>query len=104
LLTIFDGKTIDEDGISYISQRNGIKDMADSIERLIKDYPNLDFDYILEEIRSRYRLPKKEAMILLRVIFTGKKNGPPLRDIFPLILKDSILARLICLKERLSQD
>ncbi len=104
LLTIFDGKTIDEDAMTFISNLNGIKDIAEDIERLIKGDSNLDFDGILEETKARYRLSKKEAMILLRVIFTGKKNGPPLKDIFPLILKDSIIARLICLKERLSQD
>ncbi|MCX8111009.1 MAG: glutamate--tRNA ligase [Syntrophorhabdaceae bacterium] len=102
LLTIFDGKTIDEDGISYISQFKGLKDIIDNMEMLFKDVAELDKH--VDELKGRYRLSKKEAMILLRIIFTGKKNGPPLKDIIPLISKDSIIARLKCLRERLSQD
>lgn len=104
LIHIFDGKTIDEDAISYIKQFNRLKDIAANMEMLIKDNTDTGFDAMLDWLRERHGLSKKEAMILLRVIFTGKKNGPPLKDIFPLILKDSIIERLKCLRERLSQD
>jgi hypothetical protein len=40
--------------------------------------------------------------MLLRIVVTGRKSGPPLADVFPLIPKDSIRKRIAWIKKRFS--
>ena len=40
--------------------------------------------------------------MLLRVMLTGRKDGPPLKDVLPLIKKDVIAERMSFLKKHFS--
>jgi glutamyl/glutaminyl-tRNA synthetase len=39
-------------------------------------------------------LKKKDFFMVLRILFTGRKSGPPLKEIFQLIPKDIIMKRI----------
>ena len=47
-------------------------------------------------------LSKKEILMLLRIAITGRRSGPPLRDLFRLVPRESILKRIAWLEKRFS--
>lgn len=100
-LTIFDGDTIDHDALEYISRINGAVAFIDTVEDFIKKDSDRGFDDLYSLIKSRSTLSKKDLMMSLRVILTGKKSGPPIKEIFPLVSRESIIKRLRCLKKYL---
>ena len=103
-ISIFDGDTIDSDAIDFISGINGIADIIETLEDSIKKDSIKSFEDLYDKIKSNSMLTKKEVMMSLRVILTGKISGPPIKEVFPLISKESIFKRLQCLKKRFSID
>lgn len=101
-LSIFDGDTIDTDALNYISGINGIVTIVKTMEGFMGKDQNIDFENLFNHMKSITTLSKKELMLSLRVILTGKKNGPPIKEIFPMISKESIAKRLQCLKKNFS--
>jgi len=48
--------------------------------------------------------PKKELFLVLRILITGRTDGPPLKDIFHFIPSVHILERIRWLDQRLSSQ
>lgn len=101
LLAIFDGASIDEDAISFVLSFKGIDTITSGLEVLLKQNDDIGFEAILNELSSTIGLSRKELMMALRVIITGKKSGPPLKELYRMIPKNSIMMRIECLKKRL---
>lgn len=103
-MIIFDGDSIDSDALDFVLRVKDIGTIVAIMEDLIKKQPGAGFDDIFTYLNTCLSLPRKDLMMTLRVILTGKKSGPPIKDIFPLIARDSIIKRLECLKRNLSTD
>jgi len=101
-MSIFDGAYIDDSAMDFVFKIKDIGFISEILEDSIKKYPDIGFDDLYTMLNERLKLSKKELMLALRVIITGKKSGPPIKDIFPLIDRNSILKRLECLKRTLS--
>ncbi|HOJ43071.1 MAG TPA: glutamate--tRNA ligase, partial [Syntrophorhabdaceae bacterium] len=101
-LNIFDGDSIDNDALEYVLKINGLVNIVEIIEDAIKRDSIKDFHHLLDEIKSKTMLSRKELMISLRIILTGRKSGPPINEVFPLISKESIYKRIQCVKKRFS--
>ncbi|HOV89976.1 MAG TPA: glutamate--tRNA ligase [Syntrophorhabdaceae bacterium] len=101
-MSIFDGAYIDDNAMDFVSKIKDIGFISEILEDSIKKYPDIGFDDLYTILNERLKLSKKELMLALRVIITGKKSGPPIKDIFPLIDINNILKRLECLKKTLS--
>lgn len=99
-MSIFVGDTIDSDAMEFISGIKGISGIIETVEDAIKNDSIKSFYALLNKIKSESMLTKKEIMMSLRVILTGKISGPPIKEVFPLISKESIFKRLQCLKKR----
>ncbi|MCX7966311.1 MAG: glutamate--tRNA ligase [Syntrophorhabdaceae bacterium] len=100
-LNIFDGDSIDSDAMEYISRINEINTILKTVEDSVEKN-KAGFEDIFNNIKSKYSYPKRELILTLRIILTGKKSGPPIKEIFPLISKESIIKRIQCIKKSFS--
>ena len=99
-LDIFDGDDIKDDGIAYLSGVTGLPAVIAAVEGLTAD--SLAFDEVVRSVGEKTNLPKRDLFMVLRIVLTGRKDGPPLKEVFPLLKKDRIAKRITCLKNQLS--
>jgi len=99
-LDIFDGGDIKDEGIAYLTGIAGLPAVAAALEHVAAD--SLTFDEAVHEMEAKTGLPKKDLFMVLRVVLTGRKNGPPLREVFSLLRKDRVRERITCLKKQFS--
>ncbi len=102
-LDIFEGTQIIADGVAYLSQIAGLSSITDEVRTALADEKDAPFKRVAERVRDRVAdLGKKELFMVLRILFTGRTSGPPLKEVFPLIPRDHILKRIEWLNLRLS--
>ena len=99
-LDIFNGADIGGDGLAYLSDVSYLAAIVGAMVDLPSD--GLAFDELVKEMERRTGLPKRDLFMVLRIIITGRKHGPPLKEIFPLVKKDTVTKRISCLKRQLS--
>jgi glutamyl-tRNA synthetase len=94
LLNIFDGIDIDMEGIAYLKEQKDTTAIIEAIEVILKNDKNITFEQLIQELQHFVNIKKKDMFMMLRIIFTGRKSGPPLGEIFRLIPKDIITKRM----------
>jgi glutamyl/glutaminyl-tRNA synthetase len=99
-LKIFDEVAVEEDALAYLA---AIHCAQNTISRLkqIFDRDGKDFDEIFNSFKTESPFPRKEQMMLLRIAITGRKSGPPLKEVYRLIPKHIILSRIEWLAKNL---
>lgn len=102
-LDIFEGTQITADGVVYLSQIAGLGSIIDEARTALAEDGDAPFDHVAERVGNRViNLGKKELFMVLRVLFTGRTSGPPLKEVYRLIPRDHILKRIEWLNLRLS--
>ena len=99
-LDIFDGADIKDDGMDYLSGVADLPAVVKAMDSLTAD--SLTFAEVVKELEVRTGLPKRDLFMVLRIILTGRKHGPPLKEVFPLVKKDRVAKRITCLKKQFS--
>lgn len=94
LLSIFDGTDIDREGNEYLKSQKNTTIIIEAIKTILNDKTDITFEELTNEICNRINIKKKDMFMTLRIIFTGRKSGPPLGEIFHLIPKDNIMRRI----------
>ncbi len=104
LLAIFEGTEIANNGLDYLGKASS----AGAVRKLVKETLDNDAEVTFEEIFERVAhvvdVPKKELFMVLRILLTGRMDGPPLKDMFRLIPKGHILERIQWLDQKLSSQ
>jgi glutamyl/glutaminyl-tRNA synthetase len=69
------------------------------VDTLKEDSKN-EFEDIYSSLEKGTGLARRDVMMLLRIAITGRKSGPPLKEVFQLTTKQVILERAACLQKR----
>ncbi len=94
-LNIFDKPHISEEGLSTLDRIAPPEGFIASLKEVIADQGDTSsFDTILNTLAGRNELKKKDIFMVLRIFLTGRKSGPPLKEIFQMIPKEIILERI----------
>ncbi len=104
LLGIFEGTEIASNGLNYLANASEPHAVGQVVKEALEDGNEVSFEEILEKVVHTVDAPKKELFLTLRILITGRTDGPPLKDIFPLIPRVHILERLRWLDQRLSSQ
>ncbi len=101
MLAIFDSADVEEEGVSFLSS---LKDSSQvpALLRKIAEGDHEDFERLFREMEKGGTLSKRELFMLLRIAITGRRSGPPLKELFRLIPRGSILERIAWLEQRFS--
>jgi glutamyl-tRNA synthetase len=104
MLDIFDTAYVDEDAMEYL-QSVKERTPASALLNQIFDGSHDEFEEVFARLDAKTGgLSRKELLMFLRVVMTGKKSGPPLSELYRLIPKEIILKRIECVEKRLSSS
>ena len=104
LLGIFEGTEIASNGLHYLANTSEPRAVGKAVKEALEDGNEVKFEEILEKVVHSVNAPKKELFLVLRILITGRTDGPPLKDIFHLIPRVNILERIRWLDQRLSSQ
>jgi len=103
LLDIFDSTDIKEDGLTYLLHIKELKDILPYLREVLMNKSGATLlEDILQALERKTTLAKRELLMMLRILCTGRKSGPPLKEVFQLIPKDIIIKRMECAEKRFS--
>jgi glutamyl/glutaminyl-tRNA synthetase len=102
LLGIFEHVEVEEEGVAFLSEVEGIDRLLPYLrEAVVKE--SLDMEQAVHDSKEMTGLDRKSSFLSLRIALTGRKSGPPLKEVFRLMSKDSILKRIEWLEMRLQE-
>jgi glutamyl/glutaminyl-tRNA synthetase len=104
LLGIFEGTEIADNGLDYLANVSSPQAVVMVVKKALNDGSEVTFEGILEKVVHAVNAPKKELFLVLRILITGRTDGPPLKDIFYLIPRVHILERIRWLDQKLSSQ
>ena len=94
-LDIFSKADITDDAISYLSQLALPDSVVTRITGFFAEYNNPSVDIIINSLLMEGPgLKKKDLYMILRILLTGRKSGPPLKEVLRLIPNDIIKTRI----------
>jgi glutamyl/glutaminyl-tRNA synthetase len=102
LLDIFEGTKIADDGIDYLSRVTGLDSVAQTVQDALAGSEEVTFEEIFNRVAHAIDIPRKELFMVLRIVLSGRTNGPPLKDMFRLIPRSHILERIRWLGQKRS--
>ncbi|OPY81740.1 MAG: Glutamate--tRNA ligase [Syntrophorhabdus sp. PtaU1.Bin153] len=102
LLDIFEGTDISHEGLAYLDAIDSPGPVIAGLRKILLDGRESTFEEIVDRMAGTTNLTRRQLFMVLRILITGRVNGPPLKDVFRLIPKDYILERLRWSDQRLS--
>jgi glutamyl-tRNA synthetase len=103
-LDIFDGEEIQEEALSFALKIPGLGAIVERISGLFAEMGRPAIENLHKLLKESPGLARKDIFMLLRVMATGRKSGPPLTEAYPLISTRSMVGRLACLQKKLSSS
>jgi len=104
LLAIFEGTEIANNGLDYLGKASSAGAVRKLVKETLDNEAEVTFEEIFERVAHVVDVPKKELFMVLRILLTGRMDGPPLKDMFRLIPKGHILERIQWLDQKLSSQ
>ncbi|OPY75084.1 MAG: Glutamate--tRNA ligase 1 [Syntrophorhabdus sp. PtaU1.Bin058] len=93
-LRIFDDAAMNDEGRAYLSRVGPPDSFVRELRGLLIERSVTAFDDLIRAVEGKAGFKRKDLFMILRIFFTGRKSGPPLKDIFHLIPKDIIIERI----------
>jgi glutamyl-tRNA synthetase len=93
-LDIFEKTDISEEGTSYLSQLTLPDNFATRIAGFFTEHSSPSVENIVNALIEGLGLKKRDLFMVLRILLTGRKSGPPLKEILHLIPHDIIIRRI----------
>lgn len=94
LLRIFTGHDAKEEALATLSRVPGIEKILRKVADIFSSGTFAPLDGIINELTRQTGLKRKELIMTLRVLLTGRTDGPPLGKIYPLLKQETIRQRL----------
>lgn len=95
LMKIFNQPAITDEGMRYLLKTDGATAIALEFRRMMIEDNRKDLETIIDTLSKRLDIKKRRELFMpLRVISTGRTDGPPLSEIFQSIPKEIIIKRI----------
>jgi glutamyl/glutaminyl-tRNA synthetase len=99
-LDIFDSSGIHAEALDYLSRMKGLERPLSLLGETLAGDVKKPFEEIYETLEKTTGLARRDVMMLLRIAITGRKSGPPLKEVFRLTPEQIILERVSCLQKK----
>ncbi len=93
-MEIFDRAALKDDALEYLAGVAQAGEMGRHIKELLGGGERPSFEELAGELNRSGSLKRKDLFMVMRVFITGRTNGPPLRDVFPLVPADMVMGRI----------
>jgi glutamyl-tRNA synthetase len=100
MLPMFEDPEIDQEAIDLLlSMKEG-----GQTRPLLKEMRAADggLEDLFKRLEEKSTLSRRDLFMFIRIVISGKKSGPPLKDLYRMMPKQTILKRIACLEEKLS--
>jgi nondiscriminating glutamyl-tRNA synthetase len=99
-LDIFESSGIHAEAFDYLSRVKGLEGSFAFLGASLAGKAKKSFEEIYETMEKSTGLARRDLMMLLRIAITGRKSGPPLKEVFRLTPEQIILERVSCLQKK----
>jgi glutamyl/glutaminyl-tRNA synthetase len=99
-LDIFESSGIHAGAFDYLSRIKGLEGSLALLGETLAGNAKKSFEEIYEAMEKSTGLARRDLMMLLRIAITGRKSGPPLKEVFRLTPEQIILERVSCLQKK----
>lgn len=93
-LNIFTRPELDERVLTYLAKTDGAGEIAREMKGLLSGDVQVSLEDLAGMIGARKDLRRKDLFMILRAFVTGRPDGPPLKDVFPLVPVSIITGRI----------
>lgn len=93
-LGIFDRTDISDDAVDYLSRLALSDNFLTKISGFFSEHNSPSIENIISSLIEESGLKKKDLFMILRILITGRKSGPPLKEILQLIPHNIITERI----------
>ncbi|MBP7527148.1 MAG: glutamate--tRNA ligase [Syntrophorhabdaceae bacterium] len=93
-MEIFSAADIKESALRYLMNTAAAAETGRAVRELLGGREGLSFEELTQALRRPADLKKKDFFMILRAFITGRSDGPPLKDLFPLVPVDIITGRI----------
>lgn len=96
MMAIFENPEIEEEGIKFLKGVEDAKKIAGIIKESVKNGERLSLQSLKGKIKDEGIPLKKENIMAIRILLTGKMAGPPIDRLLDFIPVNLILGRIEC--------
>lgn len=93
-MEMFDRVEFRPEALRYLMKTDAAGGVAKTVRSRLAAGDSLTFDELTAVLGSPPGLKKRDLFMILRALITGRSDGPPLRDVFPLIPAEVIAGRI----------
>ncbi len=93
-MEMFDTAGLKEDALKYLMNLAQADEMGRHIKELLGGEKKLSFEELAGTLELPAPLKRKDLFMVLRAFITGRTDGPPLKEVFPLIPADIVTRRV----------
>jgi glutamyl/glutaminyl-tRNA synthetase len=93
-LDIFEKADMSEEGMAHLSQLALPDSFVAAIAGFFAESVNPSVESIVNALVEGSGFKKKDLYMILRIFLTGRKSGPPLKEVLKLIPNDIIITRI----------
>ena len=101
MLPMFEDPAIDQDAVDLLLSMEGSA-RGQPLLREMRPADDGDLEELFKRLEAKSALSRRDLFMFIRIVVSGKKSGPPLKDLYRLMPKQTILKRIACLEEKLS--
>ena len=99
-LDIFESPDVHAEAFDHLSRVKGLERSVAFLGETLAGNAKKSFEEIYEIMEKKTGLARRDLMMLLRIAITGRKSGPPLKEVFRLTPEQIILERVSCLQKK----
>ncbi|NLT24311.1 MAG: glutamate--tRNA ligase [Syntrophorhabdus sp.] len=93
-MEMFDRAEFRESALRYLLKMDAAGEIAKAVRPRLAAGSGLTFDELAGALAAPPGLKKRDLFMILRAFITGRSDGPPLRDVFPLVPVEVITGRI----------
>ena len=100
LLEIFHSDRVEPDAFAYLASKPELRTILAALDAQLEN-KELRLEVLVQELERVTSLGRRELLLILRAVMTGRLAGPPLEKVFPLLDRAVLRERITCLKKSL---
>jgi len=101
MLRMFREGEVEEEALDFLASIKGPGEVGALLQEAA-EADHGDLEKLLGRAQERSTLSRRDLFMALRVIISGRKSGPPLKELYRLMPKGTIIERTKCIGKRFS--
>ncbi|OPX98559.1 MAG: Glutamate--tRNA ligase 1 [Syntrophorhabdus sp. PtaB.Bin047] len=93
-MEMFDRAEFRESALRYLMKMDAAGEIAKAVRPRLAAGNGLTFDELTSALAAPPGLKKRDLFMILRAFITGRSDGPPLREVFPLVPVEIVTGRI----------